>query len=266
MATNWIYYPQSPLVSAATVTDDIGTATGEANILNPRLYSTLEVDTVTGGEYRLLIDVGSGNAITPDFMALLNHNLYTDSGTVGLTYSTSDSLSGTSPAGGTAVGVFSPDTLSSGEQPTFVKTSFLANPSKRYWWLDFTTASNIASAGCLLIGNAVNPTVDPNWESMIEIDIESGRIVNSSYGGYNFKTRTHDIKRVWQVKYQFLNDSDLAILEAWLASESYCDTPFVFTNNGGTNYYYGELLGNPVFTPVQSSLTNVEFTISEVIA
>ncbi len=264
MASNWKFYPQSPLVALATITDDVGTATGEANILNPRMFSKLEVDTVSAGRYRVQIDVGSGNTISPDFLAVVYHNLYTDTATVGLTYSSTDTLSGTSPAG-VATDAFAPVAMASGDQPLFAEVDF-TNVAKRYWWLDLTNSSNVAYAGCVLIGNNVEPSVDPNWESPIEIDIESGRIVNSSFGGYNFKTRTHDIKRGWQVKYQFISDADLAILEAWLEDESYVDSPFVFTNNGGTNYYYGELLGNPVKTPVQAGLTNYEFTIGEVIA
>ena len=117
-----------------------------------------------------------------------------------------------------------------------------------------------------MLGSKVEPSVDPNWESTIEIDIESGRILTTTPDGFNHKTRQFGIKRGWQVKYQFLNDADLAILEAWLGDNDFVDTPFVFTRDGGATYYYGELIGNPIFTPVQSGLTNVEFTISEVIA
>ena len=264
MATNWKFYPQSPLVEAATLVADIGTSSTKDNILNNRKLSLLNVDTVTAGQYRLQIDVGSGNTIDPDFMALVNHNLYTDTATVGLTHSTADTVTGTAPSP-VATDSFTVVTMTSAHQPIFVKTGIIVL-AKRYWWLDITTSSAIAYIGQLLIGVTVNPSVDPNWESPIEIDIESGRIVNISPGGFNWKTRTHGIKQGWQVKYQFLSDADVTLFKAWLADDDFIDTPFVFTNDGGTTYYYGELMGNPQFKPVQAGLTDLEFFISEVIA
>jgi hypothetical protein len=264
---NWIYYPQSPLIEASTIVDDIGTSASETNMLNNRILSKCEVSTVTGGEYRPFIDVGSGNTITPDFIALVNHNLYqAAAGVLGLTYSTSDTLSGTSPAGGTAVGVFTPFAVGASDEPIVVKTSWLANPTKRYWWPDFSSTDNTLYVGCLLIGNKVAPSIDPNWEQPILIDIESGRIVNTSPSGYNWKTRTAGVKRGWQVKYQFCSDANRTIIEDWITDTDYVETPFVFTMDGGTTYKYGELIGNHEFIEVQQGLTDITFSISEVIA
>lgn len=262
MATNWIFYPQSSKIEASTAVDDVGSSTTRANLIDNRWLSLCQI-TVSAGQYRVQLDLGSGVALAPDFYAVVNHSLNNGVAQTSVVYSSTDTLSGTSPGGTpTTLGA---NTIGASEEPIVV-TEFTAPAAKRYWWFNISGTTTGENIGNFILGNIVEPVVDPNWESEIEIDIESGRIVNKGPGGYNWKTRTHDVKRGWQVNYELLNDADRATLEDWLSDSEYADTPFVFTTDGGTTFYYGELLGNPIITPVQQGLTNISFTISEVIA
>lgn len=266
MATNWIYYPAHPDLQTATLTATAGTSSTVANTVNTRILSRMDVDTlgtyVSGtDEFMYRIDFGSGNTKQIDFIYIVGHNLYQETASLRLYYDISDNASLTSPA--TLIGG---NAAVSTDEPIWVETIGSVVAAKRYYWVLLDSIAATAYAGCIGIGYSVNPSVDPNWERSIEINIESGRIVNASHGGFNWKTRTHGVKRGWQVGYELISESDKDELLDWLSDADYADTPFVFTNDGGTTFYYGELIGNPILTPVQSGLYNLEFTISEVIA
>lgn len=265
MATNWIFYPPHIEMFTATLTATTGTSSTLANLHEPHRFVRMDVDTVGtyvsgADEFMYRIDFGSGVTKTADFIALVNHNFYSETASLRVYVDSTDNASLTGPLQARAsVAAVSTD------EPIWVET-VISGYTKRYWWPFFDSISANAYCGSLLLGVTVNPTVDPIWESLVEIDIESGRIVNTTPDGYNHKVRKHGIKYGWEVKYQFLSDADVATFKAWLAHADYVDTPFVFTDNGGTNYYYGELMGNPQFTPVQAGLTDLSFFISEVIA
>lgn len=265
MASNWKFYPQSALVHAATLDEDVGTSSTLENVLNTRKNSRLDVDTVTGSAFRFQIDLGSGNTLTPDFFAIVNNNIYSAAaGIVGVMHSSSDTLSGTSP-GGTPLYTFPIAAGAADEEGILVRTNVAGSYTKRYFWVEVTSTDATLYMGQVLLGTKVEPSIDPNWDAPIEIDIESGRIVNTTPGGVNWKTRTHGKRNGWLVNYELITSADLAIIEA-LWDDSAVDIPFVFTNDGGTTYYYAELVGNPQVTPVQAGLYNVTFTIGEVIA
>lgn len=265
MASNWIYYPQSPLIAASTLQADLGTSSTLNNVLNNRILSNLDVDSVSSSAFRFLIDVGSGETVTPDFLAILNNNIYSASaGILGLAFSSTDSLSGTSPGGSTlyAFTIFAP---TSAQETILVKTPFLGSYSKRYWWVEVTSTDASLYMGQVLIGNKVDPAIDANWELPIEYDIESGRIVNTTRGGTVWRTRTHGVRRGWTVFYEYITTDDKDSL-ASLWADGQVDLPLVFTNDGGTTYYCGEIVGNPTVTPMTQGLWNVNFSITEVIA
>lgn len=265
MATNWIYYPPHIELFTATLTATTGTSSTLANIHEPHKNVKMDVDTVGtyvsgADEFMYRIDFGSGVTKTADFIALVNHNLYQETGALRLYVDATDNSALATPLQARAA-----LSATATDEPIWV-ASVVAGYTKRYWWPFFDSIAATAYCGTLLLGVTVNPTVDPSWEQPIEIDIESGRIVNMSPDGFNWKTRNHGVKYGWQVKYELLNDSDMAIMLAWLADTDFVDTPFVFTNDGGTNYYYAELIGNPQIIPQQAGLRDLMFTIAEVIA
>lgn len=263
MATLWKFYPPHPALASATLTATTGTSSTLASSVDNRKLSLMNVDTVGtyvsgADEFMYKIDFGSTKAC--DFIAIVNHSLYTtETAQLRVYVDNLDNSGLTNPI--TPLGAQS---AAAGDEPIWFE-AFTASYTKRYFWPLLDSIAATAYAGLIIIGAKVEPTNDPNWESDIEIDIESGRIVNKGPGGYNWKTRTHGVKRGWQVHYEFLNDADRAILENWLSDSDYADTPFVFTKDGGTVFYYGELIGNPVIKEMQSGLHNIDFTISEVI-
>lgn len=264
MATNWIFYPQDPLIESATLTTTAGTCANIANCQNNRRGSLIDITALgsyISGSDEYMVKIDKGSSSLANFIALVDNNLYTDTGKMVLYHDDNDNAGLVDPSVS-----FSQQTAAATNEPIWVY-DFSASPrTKRYHWLNLDTISTSAEFGCLLIGSIVEPVVDPNWELEIEIDIESGRIINKGPSGYNWKTRTHGIKRGWQVGYELLGDTDRDTLLNWITDSDYVETPFVFTPDGGTNYYYGELIGNPRIVTMQASLTNIEFTISEVIA
>lgn len=266
MATNWIFYPPHPELLSATFTATAGTSSSISKSIDTRIKSLMEVDTVGtyisgADEFMYRIDFGVGVTKVVDFIALVNHNLLQEAANLTLYIDTADNASLTSA--GTVV---SSQAAAAGDEPIWLEEKTASVVAKRYYWVHFDQIAATAYAGEVLIGEKVEPSVDPNWETPIEVDIESGRIVNISPGGSEFITRTHGIKRGWQVKYQFLNDADETIMRTWLEDTDFVDTPFVFTRNGGTSFHYGRLIGNPIWTPMQAGLYDLQFTIAEVIA
>lgn len=264
MAVNWKFYPPHYELETATLTATTGTSSTLNNIKNQRPGLKMDVDTVgtyVGGadEFMYRIDFGAGVTKGCEFIALVNHNLYQEAAQLRLYVDTTDNSGLTGPI--TPVGA---QAAVSTDEPIWLE-EFTGEYTKRYFWPFFDSISAAAYCGVALIGSIVEPSVDPSWETPITIDIESGRIVNVSPTGFPWKTRTHGVKNAWNVKYQLLNDADYAILSNWLTDSERVDLPFVFTNDGGTTYYYGELVGDATITPVQAGLFNVEFQIQEVL-
>lgn len=263
MATNWKYYiPHNELFSA-TLTATTGTSSTLANIQNVRRYSRMDVDTVGtyvsgSDEFMFRIDFGSGVTKTCNFVALLNHNLVTETGKLRVYTDNADNASLTDPQF-----MLNEEDVVAGDDPIWVEAADNER-TKRYFWVLFDSIAATAYCGICLLGEVLNPTPDPNWESPIEIDIESGRIINTTPAGVQWITRTSEKANGFAVRYEVITTAQKdEIADALFA---YPDNPFVFTNDGGTTYYYGRVFGNPVLTPVQAGLWNLEFTIQEAVA
>lgn len=262
MAVNWKFYPPHYALESATLTATTGTSSTLDNIKNQRPALKMEVDSVgtyVSGADEFMFKVDFGATQTNSFVALVNHNLYQETGQLRVYADAVDNPALTTPI--TPLGVVSAVAT---DEPIWLG-EFAGTHTKRYLWPHFDSISAAAYCGTLLLGEIAEPSVDPSWESPITIDIESGRIINVSPSGFSWKTRTHGIKNGWAVKYQLLNDADYAILNNWLTDSERVDMPFVFTDDGGTTYYYGELIGEPIISRVQAGLFNVEFTIQEVL-
>jgi len=261
MATNWKYYiPHNELFSA-TLTATTGTSSTLANIQNVRRYSRMDVDTVAGtgsDEFKFRVDYGAGVTKSGEFIALLNHNLYTETCNLYVYVDATDNSALATPLAALNV-----QAATSADSPIWVE-EIVTGYTKRYWWPLFDSIAATAYCGICLLGEVLNPTPDPNWESPIEIDIESGRIINTTPAGVQWITRTSEKANGFAVRYEVITTAQKdEIVDALF---TYPDNPFVFTNDGGTTYYYGRVFGNPVLTPVQAGLWNLEFTIQEAVA
>lgn len=268
--SNVIFFPTSPLVEVATLTDVTGTSSTKTNALNNRPSSKLEVDTVAGtgsDEYKVRIDVGSGNTLNPTFIAFVNHNLYQETCILQLYNDTADNASLTSPWPLFGGGDPSPRSAISTDEPIWLERQFSSPSAKRYHWILFDSIAATAYLGCLLFGIEVEPSVDPNLPITEEHD-RMGAIVNRSSGGVKWVTRNHKDIRVWDFLYELIDDTNQAkLVGLWRESDGDAiDRPLIFTLDGGTTFYYGLIVGNPVVEMTEAGLWNVNFQIEEVIA
>lgn len=266
MATYWKYYPPHIELFTATLTATTGTSSTLANINEPHRLIRMDVDTVgtfsggDGDEFAFRIDYGAGVTMPATFIALVNHNLYQETGNLFVYIDQADNSGLTTPAA--ALGS---QTAGSGDEPIWVE-EIVTGYTKRYWWVLFDEITTAGYCGACLLGSKVEPSIDPNYGSPRLVDINSGRILTNTPDGYTHKTRLHGHKYNWPVKYESISTADKTILETWLTDDDLIDTPFVFTNDGGTTFYYGELLDDISITETIAGLWNVEFSISEVIA
>lgn len=180
MATNWIYYPQAPTVESATLTVTTGTCANVANCLNNRILSKIAITalgTYDSGADEFMFKIDKGAANTSNFIALVNNNLYTDTGKMQLYYDLNDNAGLLDPAA-----VFARQSAVAANEPIWLFE--FSDRTTRYLWLLLDSISTSATFGCMLIGAVTEPSVDPVWEAPIDIDIESGRMVNYGHGVY----------------------------------------------------------------------------------
>ena len=221
----------------------------------------MDVDTVAGtgsDEFMFRVDYGAGVTKSGEFIALLNHNLYTETCNLYVYVDATDNAALAIPLAALNVRA-----AVSADDPIWVE-EIGTGYTKRYWWPLFDSIAATAYCGICLMGDVLNPSPDPNWDSPVEIDIESGRIVNTTPAGVDWTTRTSNKAYGFSVRYELITGAQKdEIVNALFA---YPDNPFVFTTDGGTTYYYGRLFGNPMLKPIQADLWNLEFTIREVVA
>lgn len=259
MASNYKYYVPLPELFSVSTTATVGTSSTTDNAVEQHRLIRMDVDTVTGNAFTMRYDFSA--AVTPDCIAFVEHNFYDSRNSPSSTVWT---VSGASTSGGIYTGEDT-NTAGSGSQPIIV-SEFPSPSAWQYWKIALTDTTDTAYCGFCMLGTVVEPSIDANNEQPVEYDIESGRVITVTPDGFNWKKRTHGKKSGVSIRYESITTADKDILCNGLFADDYSDFPLVFTNDGGTTYYYAELIGNPIVVQIIDGLWDVNFTLVEVIA
>jgi hypothetical protein len=257
---DWVYYPQNSLTRAATITEIDGTLGDDYNQLNSRQHSVTRVSSVSSDDNRFSIDLGSGNTLAADFVALVNNNLYTvnpGGGTYSLyTGSTDNGTTWDQP-------VISGSTIQSTHEPILLKTftTMVATGAKRYFRFELQNTTTSAYWGCLLLGVKSAPTHTVNYGESIEYD-RSGVKMNRTTGGNKLGVKNYKRVQTWGVRYELIPTADKTTI---IALENNCDGPlwpFVFADTDG-NLFYARFNSNVATSETNAGLWDVRFMLEE---
>lgn len=228
---NFRYYTQNSVFEASTPSDSIGTATGETNALNYQWQSKVNIATVTGAEYAIQFLLSSA-AFQPKFLVIMNHNMFDETASVTFDAKTTDT-------GGGAYDLnYALDAVASND--IYFYTWSVAAVQKTYYRVRIgSTSANLEFANIFLgsTDNVFEPSTDPDlprdrgW-------LRDGLIINQSESGSKFAVEKSDRRRVWSILYRHISTANKTVLEDL---EEACGgglKPFVFTDDGGTTYFY----------------------------
>lgn len=251
---NWLYYPQSSLVRNSTITNLVGTLSVPYNSLNDRQHAVTKVATLSAGECSFRIDLGSGNTLAPDFIAIVNNTIYTDTANLTL-------LTGSTDDGSTwDETIINAYAFLSTDEPIYLKV-FAAGIARRYFKVKLTNASTASTWGGLLLGNKVSTTLTVNYGEPIDNDT-SGIRMNETSGGAGIGVVNYGIRRMWNVRYEYISTADKDLLLGLQTSTTGQLRPFVFTDTAGAIYYV-RLNSGIRRSEVAAGLWNVDFQLRE---
>lgn len=265
MAAQFLYYTQSSITASTStvLTSLTGTATNLDFLLNYRYQSKMIVATLSGSAYAYEVDLGSGNTLQPQYFIWINHNFYTvGSLDIEVYTKTTDTAIGAydvSPAVTFTVNL-------STYEPIFVAGSSLSS-AKRFFKFKLITLPVANSTYCanfflLASTDVYSPSVDPNLPRDKSFS-RNGLVVNYASGGSKFGVSKSGRRRNWSVNYSYISTADKTILENLESAVGGGLRPFVFTDDGGTTYYYVRFDSDLQCNELASGLWDVSFRLLE---
>jgi hypothetical protein len=260
MASRTKFYTQNSLVESSTISDLVGTATGEERIIDYRKQSIMKVTAVSGGAYAFKIDV-SATKMNPFYYGFINHNFSNGTLDVKIKSSTVDDGSDFTTGGETL-------TLSSAtasDNLLFVNSEY--GHTRRYFKIELSstasTANYLGQFFMLTETDAYATTRDPSPIQQIAMNRE-GQVYNESHGGQAFVVSRYGRRRIWRLKWETITDADLLILQNFEDAVGGKEKPFIFTLDNGSTYLYGRFASDLTYSVgVSSDLNDVEFLIKE---
>ena len=257
------YSIYSPGCDSATLTYS-ATADTDYPVTNiqDRNKNTFFKDSAIGAN-NVYIDFDFGASLTADFIFIGN---YIATGANGVRYDLGHDDNDAFSSQDYAV---ANEVITSATLTNHLKT--WSSEGERYWRLLFedTDGGNLTDLqiGYILIGLKFDFNHNPNFE--IGYDSGFSVTVNSSAGGSRYsQVANTTVRRTWDLEYELLQTAEKTNLETFrnnifMNFNGLSRYPFVFTDDGGTTFYFARARGSLLFTPMAYQLYSTKLRFEE---